>query len=173
MKKVGILLENFVEEVEFIYPFYRFHEEHFMVEVLAPKVGEYKGKNGLLFSAGKAVDPNLSESLDAIFIPGGYAPDRFRRDKETIELIRNMYHENKIIGAICHGPWVLISAGIVKGKKITGFFSIKDDIKNAGAIYTGNPVEVDGNIITGTDPKAMPEMVKTFIEKVKEYKGKK
>ena len=168
MKRVAILIENFVEEVEFIYPFYRFQEEHFIVDVLAPKAGEFKGKNGLIFHTNKIVEPDLADNYDGLFIPGGYAPDRFRRDKETLELVRNMYSKNKIIGAICHGPWLLVSAGIVKNKKITGFFSIKDDIKNAGAVYTGNPVEVDGNIITGTDPKAMPEMVKVFIEKLKE-----
>jgi len=170
MKKVAILLENFVEEVEFIYPFYRLKEEHFMVDVLAPKQGEFRGKNGLTFIANKIIEPDMAAIYDGVFIPGGYAPDRFRRDKETLGFVRNMYEQNKIIGAICHGPWLLISAGLVKGKKITGFFSIKDDLKNAGAIYTGNPVEVDGNIITGTDPKAMPEMVKTFIEKIKERK---
>ncbi|RMA97650.1 type 1 glutamine amidotransferase domain-containing protein [Hydrogenothermus marinus] len=166
MKRIALLLENFVEEVEFIYPLYRFKEEKFNITVLSPKVGEFKGKNGLTFFSNQQIEPNRAKEFDAVFIPGGYAPDRFRRDKETVDFIRNMYKENKIIGAICHAPWVLISAGIIKGKKITGFFSIKDDIKNAGAIYTGNPVEIDGNIITGTDPKAMPEMVKVFIKKL-------
>jgi len=170
MNKVALLLENFVEEVEFIYPFYRLKEEGFVVNVLAPKIGEFKGKNGMTFVSNMRIEPDRIEEYDAVFIPGGYAPDRFRRDKETLEFIRNMYKQNKIVGAICHGPWTLISAGIVKGKKITGFFSIADDIRNAGAIYTGKPVEVDGNIITGTDPKAMPEMLKTFIEKIKERK---
>ncbi len=168
MKKVAILLEDFVEDVEFIYPFYRFKEENFHVDVLAPKIREFKGKKGMTFYPNKQVDSDLADEYDALFIPGGYAPDRFRRDRETVELIRNMYKKGKIIAAICHGPWVLISAKIVKGKRITGFFSIKDDLINAGAHYTGHPVEVDGNIITGTDPKAMPEMVKTVIKAILE-----
>ena len=167
-KKVAILLEDFVEDVEFIYPFYRFKEEGFTVDVLAPKVGEFTGKKGLTFHSSHRIDPENAPQYEAVFIPGGYAPDRFRRDRETLEFIRKAYMENRIIAAICHGPWALISAGIIKGKRITGFFSIKDDIQNAGAIYTGKPVEVDGNIITATDPKAMPEMMKILISILKE-----
>ena len=167
-KKVAILVEDFVEEVEFIYPFYRFKEEEFNVDVLAPKVGEFKGKKGLTFVSSHQIDYDRVDDYVALFIPGGYAPDRFRRDKETLEFIRRMNKQKKVIGAICHAPWALISAGVVKGKRITAFFSIKDDIINAGAEYTGNPVEVDGNIITATDPKAMPKMLKTMIKMIKE-----
>jgi len=167
-KKIAILLEDFVEDVEFIYPFYRFKEEGFTVDVLAPKVGEFTGKKGLVFHSSHRIDSENAHNYEAVFIPGGYAPDRFRRDRETLDFIRKAYTGNKIIGAICHGPWALISAGIIKGKRVTGFFSIKDDIQNAGAIYTGKPVEVDGNIITATDPKAMPEMMKILISILKE-----
>ena len=167
MIKIALLLENFVEEVEFIYPFYRFKEEGFGVDILATKIGEFEGKNGLTFHANILVDPEKASEYNGVFIPGGYAPDRFRRNKDFVQFVRKAYENNKVIGAICHGPWLLISARIVKGKNITGFFSIKDDISNAGANYTGKPVEIDGNIITGTDPNAMPQMVKIFIEEVK------
>ncbi len=167
-KKIAILLEDFVEDVEFIYPFYRFKEEGFIVDVLAPKIGEFTGKKGLIFHSSHRIDPENAHQYEAVFIPGGYAPDRFRRDRETLEFIRRAYTENRIVAAICHGPWALISAGIIKGKRVTGFFSIKDDIQNAGAIYTGKPVEVDGNLITATDPKAMPEMMKILISILKE-----
>ncbi|NPA52365.1 MAG: type 1 glutamine amidotransferase [Aquificae bacterium] len=166
MKKIALLLEELVEDVEFIYPFYRFKEEHFHVDVLAPKIKEFKGKKGMTFYPNKQIDADLYREYDAVFIPGGYAPDRFRRDRETIEFVKNMNKERKVIAAICHAPWVLISAKIIKGKKVTGFFSIKDDLINAGAVYTGHPVERDGNIITGTDPKAMPEMVKIVIKAI-------
>ncbi|WP_457621998.1 type 1 glutamine amidotransferase domain-containing protein [Persephonella sp.] len=168
MKKIAILLEDLVEDVEFIYPLYRFMEEGYIVDVLAPRTGEFLGKKGMTFHASKRVDPEMVDYYDAVFIPGGYAPDRFRRDKETIEFIRSMYKKGKIVAAICHGPWALISAKIVKGKRITAFFSIRDDIENAGAIYTGKPVEVDGNIVTATDPKAMPEMMKILTAMLRE-----
>ncbi len=167
-KNIAVLLEDFVEDVEFVYPFYRFKEEGYNVDILAPKIGEFKGKKGLTFHSSHQIDYDRVGEYIALFIPGGYAPDRFRRDRETLEFIRRMHEQNKIIGAICHGPWALISAGIIKGKRVTAFFSIKDDIINAGAEYTGNPVEVDRNIITATDPKAMPQMLKTMIEMLKE-----
>ncbi|NPA58086.1 MAG: type 1 glutamine amidotransferase [Aquificae bacterium] len=162
-KKVAVLLEDFVEEVEFIYPYYRFKEEGYAVDVLAPAVREYKGKKGLVFHSTHQINPDEVELYSAVFIPGGYAPDRLRRDGETLRFVKGMYESGKLVAAICHAPWLLISAGIVKGKRITGFFSIKDDIVNAGGIYTGKPVEVDGNIITATDPKAMPEMMKKVL----------
>ncbi len=168
MKRIALLLEDLVEDVEFIYPLYRFKEEGYIVDVLAPKIGEFVGKKGMIFHASKKIDPDNTDMYECVFIPGGYAPDRFRRDRETLEFIRKMYDEGKIVAAICHGPWALISAKIVKGKRITGFFSIRDDIENAGATYTGKPVEVDGNIITGTDPKAMPEMMKIVIAMLRE-----
>jgi len=168
MKNVAILLDEFVEDVEFIYPYYRFLEEDFNVDVLATKLGEFKGKKGGTFVSNKVLTKDIFSNYDILYIPGGYAPDRLRRSDLVLEFVRYMYENNKIVSAICHAPWVLISAKIIKGKRVTGFFAIKDDIINAGAIYTGNPVEVDGNLITGTDPKAMPKMIKKVIEIAKE-----
>jgi len=170
MKKVAILLENFIEEVEFIYPYYRLKEEGWKVEIIAPEIKEYKGKNGLKFKPDKSIEETKAENYDALFIPGGYAPDRWRRNKKIIEFVRKMYQANKPIAAICHGPWLLISAGIVKNKKVTGFFSIAEDLKNAGAIYTNKPFEKDGNILTATDPKSMPLLLKEFIKTIKDLK---
>ena len=131
----------------------------------SPKAG-VKGKKGFPFSVDGKVGDYTPEDFDAVFVPGGYAPDRLRRYREVLDFVRGIYDAGKPVGSICHGPWVLISAGIVKGKRITGYFAIKDDIANAGALYTGNPVEVDGNIITGTDPSAMPSLMKAFIQAV-------
>ncbi|TCK04588.1 type 1 glutamine amidotransferase domain-containing protein [Phorcysia thermohydrogeniphila] len=167
MARVAILLEDFVEEVEFIYPFYRFKEEGFQVDVLAPRSGSFRGKKGLSFEANGKVNPERAPDYDCVFIPGGYAPDRLRRSVKVLEFVRNAFNNGKLVAAICHGPWVLISAGIVKGKKVTGFFSIRDDLENAGAVYTGSPVEVDGNLVTATDPSAMPAMLKLIVERLK------
>jgi len=164
MKKVAILLDDLVEDVEFVYPYYRFLEEDWEVDVLATRLGEFKGKKGGSFVSNKILTKEDFDKYDILYIPGGYAPDRLRRSELVLDFVRYMYENGKIVSAICHAPWVLISAKIIKGKKVTGFFAIKDDIINAGAIYTGNPVEVDGNLITGTDPKAMPKMIKTVIE---------
>ena len=165
--KVALLLEDFVEESEFMYPFYRFKEEGWEVVVVAPEVREYKGKNGLKFKSDRAIEDGLENEFDCVFIPGGYAPDRLRRNEKILEFVRKMYESGKPVCTICHGPWVLISAGIIKGKKVTGYFAIKDDIINAGGNYTGKPFERDGNLFTAQDPKAMPAYLKFIIESVK------
>ncbi|MEM3259582.1 MAG: type 1 glutamine amidotransferase domain-containing protein [Thermoplasmata archaeon] len=167
MMKVAILLDNLVEEVEFLYPYYRLKEEGYEVISIAFKEGEYKGKNGMILKAERSIKENDWDYFDAVFIPGGYAPDHMRRHKEIVDFIKEMNKRGKVIGAICHGPWILASAEIIKDKKVTSFYSIKDDILHAGGIYTGNPVEIDGNIITGTDPSALPQMMKEFIKMLK------
>ncbi len=165
--KVALLLEDFVEESEFMYPFYRFKEEGWDVVVVAPEVREYKGKNGLKFKSDRSIEDGMEKEFDLVFIPGGYAPDRLRRNGKILEFVRRMYEAGKPVCTICHGPWVLISAGIIKGKKVTGYFAIKDDIINAGGNYTGEPFERDGNLFTAQGPKAMPKYLKFIIESVK------
>lgn len=163
-----------MEDSEFLYPYMRFKEEGFEVISAAPLKREYRGKKGMTFYPDFALKEILHESFDCIFIPGGYAPDRLRRYPEVLNLVKRHYDEGKIVCAVCHGPWVLISAGIVQGRKVTGFYAIKDDIKNAGAFYTGEEVEVDKNLITATDPSSMLKMIKLVIKKLlKEEEDKK
>lgn len=165
--RIAILLEDFVEEVEFIYPYYRFKEEGFDVLRVAIQNKAYKGKNGLIFYPDEVLKKGDEDIYDMVFIPGGYAPDRLRRSETVLHFVRAIYERGKPVAAICHGPWVLISAGIVRGKKLTGFYAIKDDIVNAGATYTGRPFERDENLFTATDPSAMPEFLKFIIESLK------
>ncbi|HIP98061.1 MAG TPA: type 1 glutamine amidotransferase [Aquifex aeolicus] len=165
--KVVIFLEELVEDVEFVYPYLRFKEEGFETFSVAPEMGSYKGKKGCTYVPDKVFKEIKNQTFDCVYIPGGYAPDRLRRYPELLEFVKRHYGERKIVGAVCHGPWVLISAGIVKGKKVTGFFAIKDDLVNAGAIYTGKDVEVDENLITATDPNAMLKQLPLIVEKLK------
>ena len=167
MKKVLVFLEELVEDIEFIYPYLRFKEEGFEVISAAPKVKEYKGKKGMSFVPDKSIKEVYHEEFDCVFIPGGYAPDRLRRYPEVLHIVKKHYDKGKLVAAVCHGPWVLISAKVVKGKRVTGFFAIKDDLINAGANYTGNPVEEDGNLITATDPLTMLQMTKLIVERLK------
>ncbi|MGC8709373.1 MAG: type 1 glutamine amidotransferase domain-containing protein [Thermoplasmata archaeon] len=165
--KVAILLDNYVEEVEFLYPYYRLKEEGFEVVSLAHREGEYRGKNGMVLRAERSLGKDDHLNFDAVFIPGGYAPDHLRRHREMVDFIRSMNSSGKVIAAVCHGPWLLASAEIISGKRVTSFHSIRDDLVHAGAIYTGNTVEVDGNIITGTDPSALPPMMREMIRILK------
>ncbi len=166
MKRVLILLEDLVEDVEYIYPYLRFKEEGFDVVSAAPTRREYRGKKGMSFKPDVSLKEILHNDFDCVFIPGGYAPDRLRRYPEVLNLVKRHYEEGRLVCAVCHGPWVLISAKIVERRRVTGFFAIKDDLENAGAYYTGEPVEVDKNLITATDPKAMLEMMKVIIKKL-------
>ncbi len=167
MSKVAILLEDFVEESEFIYPIYRFKEAGFDVRIVAPELRQYKGKNCMQFKPNMQIEDVKADDFDVVFIPGGYAPDRLRRNKKVLEFIKEMHKKEKIIATICHGPWVLISAGIVKGKTLTGYFAIKDDLINAGANYTGECYEKDGNIFTARDPNSMPSFFPILIKEIK------
>lgn len=171
MPTVAVLLEDLVEDAEFIYPFYRLQEAGYSVEVLAPAPGEYHGKRGGTFHAKHAADPGRAGEYAGLFIPGGYAPDRLRRSKKVLELVRSIFEEGKPVAAICHGPWVLVSAGIVNGKTVTGFPSIRDDLTNAGARYTGRSVERDGNLLTATDPSALPQMLPQFLELLEQQRA--
>ena len=167
MKRILIFLEDLVEDVEFVYPYLRFKEEGFYVVSAAPEIKEYKGKKGMSFKPDVRIKDIEKEEFDCVFVPGGYAPDKLRRDPSVLSIVKGHFEKGKLVCALCHGPWVLVSAGILKGKRVTAFYAIKDDVQNAGALYTANPVEVDGNLITATDPMAMLGMIKEILGRLK------
>ncbi|TSC79291.1 MAG: protease I [Parcubacteria group bacterium Gr01-1014_29] len=163
-KTIAILLENQYQELEVWYPYYRLKEEGAEVWLVAPEKGkEYHGKFGYPAMSEKSIDEIAAIDLDAIVIPGGYAPDYMRRNKKMIELVRDMDKNNKIIAAICHAGWMLASADIVKGKRITSFFAIKDDMVHAGANWVDEEVVRNGNIITSRKPEDLPAFCRTMI----------
>jgi len=108
-----------------------------------------------------------ADDFDAIIIPGGFAPDILRRYQQVNDLIRGMYDQGKVVAAICHGGWNLISAGILKGKKATAFSAIKDDLINAGSEFIDKEVVVDGNLITSRNPYDLPFFCKEIIKQLK------
>jgi protease I len=162
-KRVAILIDDMFEDSEFIYPYYRLLEAGVSVDVVGAKKTAYKGKHGTMAIAAETVHGLGSGGYDGVFIPGGYAPDRLRREPEMVRFVKELFDAGKLLCAVCHGPSLLISAGVLKGRRATGFHSIKDDIDNAGAVYTGKAVEQDGSIITARDPDALPEMMKLFL----------
>jgi protease I len=151
------------EDSEFIYPYYRLIEAGAIVDVIGVKKGSYGGKHGTTAKTTQTIDGLQSSAYDALYIPGGYAPDRLRRSAAMVAFVRSAYEEGKIICTVCHGPSLLISADILGAKRVTGYPSIGDDLLNAGAVYTAEAVEQDGTIITARDPKALPEMMKRFL----------
>ena len=163
MKKVAILIDEMFEDSEFIYPYYRLIEAGMIVDVVAQKKSVYRGKHGTAAKATHTIHGLNSDEYVGVYIPGGYAPDRLRREPDMVRFVKSLFEANKAVCAVCHGPSLLISAGILKGKKVTAFHSIKDDIENAGACYMDKAVEQDENIITARDPKSLPEMMKLFL----------
>ncbi len=167
MKKILVLLENLVEDTEFTYPYMRLKEEGFEVLSAAPEKKPYKGKKGMTLSPDLAFKDIENLEFDAVIIPGGYAPDMFRRHQNIIDFVTRHHEKGKIIVSVCHGPWLMISAGIVKDRKVTGFHAIKDDLLNAGAIYEGKDWVEDDNLFTSTNPQTMLPMMKKVVEKLK------
>jgi len=167
MKKVAILIENLFDERELIYPYFRLLEEGYEVDLVGTdKDTVYVSKSGLKEKSTHSSREVSAEDYDAVIIPGGFSPDNMRRCPETVDFVRQMDKQGKIIAAICHGPWMMASACDLKGKKVTSFFSIKDDLINAGAEYLDEEVVVDGNLITSRTPKDLPAFLKAIIEKL-------
>jgi deglycase len=163
-KKIVIFIEDMYEDLEFWYPNIRMKEEGAEVLVIAPKAKEiYKGKHGLPAESNQAITGVKTDVFDALIIPGGYSPDRMRRHSEMVKFVKDMYDGGKLIAAICHAPWMLASADILEGKKVTSFFSIKDDLIHAGAEWIDEEVVHDGNIITSRNPNDLPAFCKEII----------
>ncbi len=170
MKRALILTGKFVQDHEFIYPYYRLKEEGFEVIVATEDGQETIGALGTKIPVDKKVEDINSEEYNLLVIPGGAkAMEYMRQSKKIIGLISEWDKKGKIIASICHGSQLLISARIVKGRKISGYYSIKDDINNAGATYVDAPFVIDGNIVTSPHYKYlgpwMKEVIKVFKEK--------
>jgi len=164
--KVGILIEEIFDEREFIYPYYRVQESGLEPVVIGPESRAYKAKSGWMARADVAAHEVKAAELAGLIIPGGYAPDRLRRSADVLELVRAIDEAGKPLAAICHAGWVLISAGVIKGRRLTGYHSIKDDLVNAGADYVDEPLVISGNLITSRGPADLPVWVRAFAEAV-------
>ena len=168
MVKVALLAENFYEDMELQYPLYRLQEEGFQVDVVGTEKGvEYKGKHGYPVVSDLATSEVKADDYDAVVIPGGYAPDHMRRHEATLNFVKEMDKQGKVVAAICHAGWILCSCCDLKGRKVTSFFAIKDDMINAGADWSDEETVVDGNLITARKPSDLPSFCKAIIAKLK------
>ena len=164
-KRVAILVEEYFEDSELIEPLRAMKDAGARVVIVGSgSKKSYKGKRG---SAEVEVDTTADKveasQFDAIIIPGGYAPDKMRLHQSMVDLVRKAHDEGKIIGAVCHGPQLLISAGIVKGRRMTSWPSVAVNLRNAGAIWVNEPTVRDGNIITARKPVDLPKFNKAII----------
>lgn len=170
--RVAVLVEDLYENLELWYPVLRLREEGAQVFVVGPKAGEtYKSKEGYPAKADKSAEEISADEIDAVIIPGGYAPDRMRRHEAMVKLVREAAQKGKIVAAICHGGWMLAEADVVRGRTVTSFFAIKTDLINAGANWVDKEVVRDGNIITSRVPSDLSAFMRTIIEALAEKKG--
>ncbi len=166
MKKAVIITGPGFQDEEFIYPYYRLLEEGFRVDVATKDKVVVHGKYGIPATPTVDVKDLREADYDLVILPGGYeAPDRVRQIKEVLAFVKAVYEKGKIVAAICHGPWIAISAGIVKGKRATSYQGMADDLKNAGAIYVDAPVVVDGNLITSPHYRNNGDFMKAVVGK--------
>jgi protease I len=167
-KRIAILAEDTYQELELWYPLLRMREAGAEVSVVGmPGVQEYHSKLGYPVKVDVTADAISADDFDAVIVPGGYAPDRIRRHQAMLELVRGVFENGGIVAAICHAAWVLISAGIMEGKRATCVSAIKDDVINAGATYVDEEVVQDGNLITSRVPSDLPAFCRTIIAALK------
>lgn len=163
-KKVAVFVEDLYQDLEVWYPILRLREEGAHVTVVGTgSKNVYRSKHGYEIEAHTEAAEIKGGALDGIIIPGGYAPDLLRRYEQVLTVVREADEAGKVIAAICHGPWVLISAGILQGRTVTCFSAIKDDVINAGAKYTDQEVVVDGQMITSRKPDDLPSFMREII----------
>lgn len=163
-RKVAILVENLYEDLEFWYPFYRLKEAGAEIIVVGSGSADlYRGKHGLEARPSTTADKVSAADFDALVIPGGFAPDYMRRNQSMVGLVRAMADSGKPVAAICHAGWMLVSAGVARGRTMTCFSSIKEDVINAGAKYVDRSVVRDGNLITSRFPADLPDFCKEII----------
>lgn len=161
--RILLFLDKGYEDLEFWYPRLRLAEEGAVVDVVAAEKRAYPSKHDYPAAADLTyaeVDPT---AYDALVIPGGAAPDYIRRHKTALALVRELARAHKLVAAICHGPHVLVSAGVLRGKKATCFPSIADDVANAGATYVDAEVVVDDGVITSRTPADLPAFCRAII----------
>jgi len=187
-KRVVIIVANEFEDIELLYPLLRLSEEGAEIIVVPVQMGIHPrpyldnkpvtGRfghpvpipvmpEGRRYRIGK-IEGLDADQIDCVLLPGGFSPDYVRRHKGALDLVRQCHQRGKLLAAICHAPWVLISAGIMAGRRATGLIAVRDDLINAGAEYVDEPAVRDGNIITSRAPNDLPEFCQEIIKALTE-----
>jgi protease I len=161
---VLILVGPEYEDLEVWYPKLRLEEAGYDVRLAGLGESDYRGKHGYPCKVDGAVANFPAALLAGIVAPGGWAPDKIRRDATALQCVREVHAAGKMVATICHGPWVLISAGIVRGRRITSTVGIRDDVVNAGAEWVDQPAVIDGNIVSARVPKDLPAFGRAMLE---------
>lgn len=163
-KKVLIFTGDIYEDLELWYPKLRLIEAGASVVVAGDHAGVvYDGKNGYPCKSDAAIDEVASQDFHAVVVPGGFMPDKLRRDPNVLRLVKEFFADGKPVAAICHGGWIPISAGIYRGVRVTGSPGIKDDLINAGGLFEDAAVVVDRNSVSSRRPDDLPDFCRELI----------
>lgn len=165
--KIAILTTDGTEDQEFFYPYYRFLEEGFTVHVLTPNGKGFKGKNGAGLSETKAVGEADASLYAMLYIPGGKAPAKLKKEQEAVQFVKDFCATGKPVGSICHGPQLLAEADVIKGKSIAAWPECQKEVEQAGAHYQYTACVHDGQFITGRWPADLPAQMKEIMQVLK------
>ncbi|HAB13068.1 MAG TPA: protease [Planctomycetaceae bacterium] len=164
-RRILIFVGDIYEDLELWYPRLRLVEAGAEVVVAGPVSGEtYAGKNGYPCVADTAIGEMSAGDFDGLVVPGGFMPDKLRRDPAVLEIVREFAAAEKLVAAVCHGGWIPISAGVYDGVRVTGSPGIKDDLVNAGAIWEDAAVVVDRNFVSSRKPDDLPDFCRGILE---------
>jgi protease I len=166
-KRFLLFVEDIYEDLELWYPKLRLIEAGAAVMVAAPKAGQkYEGKHGYPCVADAAISEVRAADFSGLVVPGGFMPDKLRRDPKVLQLVRDFAAAKKLVAAICHGGWIPISAGVYRGVRVTGSPGIKDDLTNAGAIWEDAPVVIDRHFVSSRKPDDLPDFCRGILQVV-------
>jgi protease I len=167
-KRIALLVEQDYQDLEVWYPKLRLTEAGAEVVTIGTTTGpDYTGKHGYPITVDKMASDVSADQFDAVVIPGGWAPDKLRQNSYVIKLVKEINAAGKPVAAICHAGWVISSADIVRGKTVTSYVAIKDDLVHAGANWVDREVVVDGNLITSRNPDDLPAFCRELIRMLK------
>jgi protease I len=170
--RVAILAENLYEDMELWYPYYRLREAGADVFIVGSgSATTYQSKHGYPVTVDAEAETVSASQFDAVIIPGGYSPDYMRRHPAMVELVREAHAQGRVVAAICHAGWMLASANILRGRTVTSYRSIKDDVVNAGAHWVDREVVRDANLITSRSPADLPAFMRTVITSLRERRS--
>ncbi|MFO7963020.1 MAG: type 1 glutamine amidotransferase domain-containing protein [Desulfobacterales bacterium] len=168
MSRIAVIITDLFEDVEYTEPADAFRKAgHELVHVGLEKGATVKGKaKGTPVEIDTSVDEAAVDEFDALLIPGGYSPDKLRVNESAVKFVRNFVESKKPVFSICHGPQILITADVIRGRKITGYQSIIQDIKNAGADFLDQEVVEDGNLISSRNPNDIPRFIEASLSRL-------
>jgi len=171
-KTLLTFVDDLYEDLELWHPKLRLEEAGYAMRMAALELKTYKGKHGYPAKADLLLSEARSADFCGLLIPGGFMPDKLRREAKVLSLTGEFFDQGKLVAFICHGGWIPISAKILKGKRATGSLGIKDDLENAGAIWVNEPVVVDGNLISSRTPADLAAFAKAMVDFLVSQKGR-